>query len=176
MCRIVRAVLAAQCEGAACDVDIGVGGGVHLDTVGFVGGAIDVVGTRLVYSKVNLGGDAENMMSVGLGCTLAVLSWTHLIPLWQQTGGGFDYLPVMWAFDANLTLLTNIAMAASVFTWRRRRSRMAAAALVLYTLIPRTDAEGWEWSRQSHAALARVALSAGVGALALGATQTQIDR
>ncbi|EDO34164.1 predicted protein [Nematostella vectensis] len=79
----------------------------------------DLVGLYLVMTKIAGKGELKVLVA-GLGWSTAELIMTRLLPLWVGARGvEFDWKYMQMSFDANISLIHHIAIAALVWLWSR---------------------------------------------------------
>merc|ERR1719412_577027 len=96
----------------------------------------DLVGIYLVMQKVAGKGQVKVLVA-GLGWAFAELVLTRVIFLWVGARGiEFDWKYIQNSFEANISLLHHITLAALVWIWTRREiQRSVAPVLIIVGLV-----------------------------------------
>merc|ERR1719234_625668 len=95
----------------------------------------DLVGIYLVMSRVS-GKGSVKVLIAGLGWAFAELVLTRLVFLWVGARGvEFDWRYIQKSFDANISLLNFITLAALVWMWTKRNSQHGTGVAGVLTLV-----------------------------------------
>merc|ERR1719356_2140321 len=95
----------------------------------------DLVGIYLVMSRVS-GKGSVKVLIAGLGWAFAELVLTRLVFLWVGARGvEFDWRYIQKSFEANISLLHFITLAALVMMWSKRNAAHSAGVTGVLSLV-----------------------------------------